>query len=159
MGIVDHNSRSFATRCSIFLEMNCSEPTGVPNTVMPSGCQASSPTSSAEFELGLGSKPLQFGNPEIRIGGTRSSPAVLQLATHTLNSPCSQHLKVVESTAETGLRPPQSHRLAWRRLPRGPSKLLPPFLVAGISSTTLPPRRCLGRNDPRATVLRTNSID
>ena len=43
--------------------------------------------------------------------------------THTLN---------VDFSAATGLRPPQSHKQAWRRLPRGPSKLLPPFLVAGI---------------------------
>ena len=50
------------------------------------------PTSlPAEFELGLGSKPLQFGNPEIRIGGTRSLQAVLQLPT-AKHTPSTHHV-------------------------------------------------------------------
>ena len=45
----------------------------------------------AEFESGLGLKPLQFGNPEIRIGGTRSSQAVLQLPT-AKHTPSTHHV-------------------------------------------------------------------
>ena len=71
--------------------------------------------------------------------------------THTLNSPCSQHLKVVESTAAAGLRLRNHTSKPGDVCLAAPSKLLPPFLVAGISSTTLLPRQCFGRN-PRATV-------
>ena len=56
VGIVDHNSRSFVMRSSIFLEMYCSEPTGVPNTVIPSGCQTSTPTSP----MLSGTTPVRF---------------------------------------------------------------------------------------------------
>ena len=44
----------------LFLEMCCSEPTGVPNTVMPSGCQASSPTSP----MLSGTTPARFQVPD-----------------------------------------------------------------------------------------------
>ena len=56
VGMASHKALSFVMRSSIFSEMYCSDPMGVPNTVIPAGCHTSSPSSS----MASGGIPARF---------------------------------------------------------------------------------------------------
>ena len=66
---------------------------------------------------GPGFEASPIWQPRNRIGGTQSLQAVLQL-------PTAKHTPSTHHVPNTWLRPPQSHKKIWRRLPHGPLQFL-----------------------------------